>query len=160
MTSQLQQQRETTHNPTCLSFHFPLPPRSHSKNSRQIWQDQRRIWRTGLQQAILMIKSEYPGRFDVDDPTITVPFRVHVLWRYYEFFKFKDDANRQYPDFDNMVARCAHIFDALQHTGVIANDHLLRSVSYDTESVPSEEEQQLVLTLRPIQRYVKEAADE
>lgn len=125
---------------------FPLPSIKHSKNYRAGWQERRRLWAQGRDTAIILIRDQYPG-ISPDEPLLTTPVRVHLEWRF---------ARGRQPDFDNAVARVAHLLDALHHTGILADDQLVQAMEFDFERVKSGDEG-LVMTIRAIKRW-KEAA--
>lgn len=130
-----------------VKLEFPLPPIQHSKNARMHWREQRRWWAAGRDVAIVLIRDQMPG-LDADDAVFQTPVRIHIEWRF--------NRGRE-PDFDNAVARVAHILDALGHAGVITDDRLVRAMEFDFARVAKDDEC-LVLTIRPIKRLERTQA--
>lgn len=121
---------------------FPLPSIKHSKNHRAGWQERRKLWATGRDTGIVLIRSQYPG-VTTEQPLFTTPVRLHLAWRY---------ARGRRPDFDNAISRIAHLLDAMHHTGILADDQLVQAVEVDYERVSTGDEE-LEIVIRPIKRW-------
>ena len=106
-------------------FEFPLPPAELKKKGIRNPQAYDRLWAEKRREAGLWMMASSDSHTQ-SEPAFRGPVRIRYQWRY---------CYGVHPDFDNAVARCAHLHDALQDTGVLHNDNQIVAVEFDFQRV-------------------------